>query len=188
MIKKDLLIKALRDVLETKKFSEISVIDICKKCNTSRQLFYYYFTSLTDCLLELLLKSFSVELLTNTKDYKTSAIETFRYIYDNRNFFYNIFERGSQTYYVSSFIVNQFKTNIHRINEENNPLNDKLSREEKDYIASFFASICLITCTRWIAKGLITTPEEEVERLFAISDWDFIGISERLIKLRKEKK
>lgn len=186
MTKKDILTQTLREELETKKFSAISVIDICKKSHTSRQVFYYYFTSLTDCLLELLLKSYGVELLNNTKDFKASAIETFRYIYNNRVFFNNIFGTGNQSYYVSTFIVSQFKTNILRINEEINPHANELSREDKDYIASFFASLCLVTCTRWISKGLTTTPEEEVEKLFAVSDWNLPEISKRILKLKKE--
>lgn len=48
--KKSDFANSLHDVMQTKAFSKISIADVCKGLNCSRQSFYYYFKSLKECL------------------------------------------------------------------------------------------------------------------------------------------
>lgn len=67
----------LREQMNIKPYSKISISDICDKLNCSRQSFYYYFHTLDDCLADYLNEMFKVkiihkQLITSLFDFVTS--------------------------------------------------------------------------------------------------------------------
>lgn len=77
--KKSDFANSLHNVMQTKAFSEISIADVCKELNCSRQSFYYYFKSLKECL------AYYIRDLAKTKIKENSIItDTFAFLDSNR--------------------------------------------------------------------------------------------------------
>lgn len=184
--KQDQIAAALRDELESKTFDQITVTDICRKSKCSRQSFYYYFTSLSDCLVYYFLQERSLK--GQFSSYRETALYFFEYVYRNRNFITNIFTADNQVMSIMNFFFKNIQTSMGRLMEMNNPDSKNLRPEDKEYIISYFASAWSFSFINWIHNGFQTTPEQEVERMFVIADGSLIEASNRFIRYRKESK
>ena len=159
--KQETITKALREELENRPFDQISVTDICNKSHCSRQTFYYYFTSLSDCLVNLFLEARN--LSNQYTNYKEAASGLFNYVYENRNF-------------------------ISRMMDKNNPESRNLLPEDKEYILSYYAAAWCFSFLGWVEGGFKTTPEQETEKMLLISEGSLINAADKFIKYRKENK
>lgn len=67
--------------MQTKRFSKVSISDICEHMQCSRQSFYYYFKTIDDCLAYYVKESFKASI---KEDYLVS--DFFNYFDNNRDF------------------------------------------------------------------------------------------------------
>lgn len=184
--KQETITKALREELENRPFDQISVTDICNKSHCSRQTFYYYFTSLSDCLVNLFLEARS--LSNQYTNYKEAASGLFNYVYENRNFISNVFSAGDQSMQVLSFLFKIIKDTMSRMMDKNNPESRNLLPEDKEYILSYYAAAWCFSFLGWVEGGFKTTPEQETEKMLLISEGSLINVADKFIKYRKENK
>ena len=184
--KQEAITKALKEELEHKPFDQISVTDICNKSKCSRQTFYYYFTSLSDCLVNLFLEARNLSV--QYTNYKEAAIGLFTYVYKNKNFIANVFSAGDQSMHVLSFLFKVIKDTMSRMMDKNNPESKKLLPEDKEYILSYYAAAWCFTFLGWVEGGFKTTPEQETEKMLLIAEGSLINAADKFIKYRKDNK
>lgn len=96
-ITKKALATALKDLLEETSFKKISVADICEKCDMNRKSFYYHFKDKYDLTNWI----FDTEVITllreRNPDDRWDVIERIcHYLYDNRRFYYKVFQIQGQ--------------------------------------------------------------------------------------------
>lgn len=96
-ITKKALASALKTLLEDIPFKKISIADICEKCDMNRKSFYYHFKDKYD-LTNWIFDTEVIALLRDRQpDDRWDAIERVcHYLYDNRSFYYKVFQVQGQ--------------------------------------------------------------------------------------------
>lgn len=180
----DEIARIVREELEHQPLGEIRVADVCRKAGCSRQSFYYYFTSIDDCLLYYLLQE-GIAGEREFTSYEEVSLFFFRYVRDNKNFIRNIFTDNYGAH-LMEFFFDTVKKKMIKLMIKNNPDAAGLDSEDQDYIASYFTSAWVFSFFSWIRDGFKTTPEQEVERMFVIARGTMIDASNRMIAYRRQ--
>ena len=140
------------EFLQTKELNEITVSDICKKCNLNRSTFYANFVDiydLADKVREYLEKEvdrlYEAERSKqfNSNDY----LKLFRHIKANQIFYRTYFKLGYD---------NQFKVKYYDVHQAQYHFDNKYI----DYHIEFFKSGFNAIVKMWLAGGCRETPEE----------------------------
>lgn len=125
----------LKKEMEQKPFSKISISDLCESLNYSRQSFYYYYSTLRDCLSDY------VKLTLNNQIHSESIIEDlFNYFDVNSDFVHRCFqdEKARELLWKESFDF--LKRSFNAYCFVNVPGYSSLSAPQKEYIDSFYAA------------------------------------------------
>ncbi|MCR0520090.1 TetR family transcriptional regulator C-terminal domain-containing protein [[Clostridium] innocuum] len=144
--------KIFIELLQTKELHEITVSEICKRCELNRSTFYANYTDiyeLADKIRESLEKE--VNLLYeaertqsfNSNDY----LKLFRHIREHQLFYRTYFKLGYD---------NQFKLKSYDIHQAKQDFND----QHIEYHIEFFRSGFNAIVKKWLAGGCKETPEE----------------------------
>ncbi len=144
--------KVFIELLQTKELHEITVSDICKRCELNRSTFYANYVDiyeLADKIREDLERE--VDLLYeaemtqnfNSNDY----LKLFRHIKENRLFYCTYFKLGYD---------NQFKLKYYDIHQAKQDFNNR----HIEYHIEFFRSGFNAIVKKWLAGGCKETPEE----------------------------
>lgn len=148
----ELIKKTFMEFLQTKELNEITVSDICKKCNLNRSTFYANFVDiydLADKVREYLEKEvdrlYEAERSKqfNSNDY----LKLFRHIKANQIFYRTYFKLGYD---------NQFKVKYYDVHQAQYHFDNKYI----DYHIEFFKSGFNAIVKMWLAGGCRETPEE----------------------------
>ena len=159
-ITKQSLASALKELMEEKNFSKISISDICERCGMSRKNFYYHFKDKYNLLNWI----FDTEFLEVTARRNASATEDLfvlmcTYFYDNRNFYRKAFEVKGQNSFCEHFyelLYTAFQAHLHEILGKANT---------SEFQVNFFADAIAMTVQRWIMDENCMTPEEFQKQL-----------------------
>lgn len=99
--KRQVILSALLELLQSRNFDEITVKDIVKKSKVNRQTFYYHFKNKFDCL-EILLNQkqtkqwFTTDLVMNRVSWQKMYAQIYRYAIANDKFCHNLFETSGE--------------------------------------------------------------------------------------------
>ncbi len=148
----ELIKKTFMEFLQTKELNEITVSDICKKCNLNRSTFYANFVDiydLADKVREYLEKE--VDRLYEAERSKqfnsNDFLKLFRHIKANQIFYRTYFKLGYD---------NQFKVKYYDVHQAQYHFDNKYI----DYHIEFFKSGFNAIVKMWLAGGCRETPEE----------------------------
>ena len=139
-------------MLQTKELHEITVSDICKRCELNRSTFYANYIDIYDLadkvranLEEEVNQLYEAEktLRFNNNDY----LKLFRHIKDNQLLYQTYFKLG----YDNQFKLEQYDTNLARQHFDNRYI---------EYHVEFFRSGFNAIVKMWLAGGCRETPEE----------------------------
>lgn len=157
-ITKKALAQALKDLMEEKPFSKISVGNICALCNMNRKSFYYHFKDKYDLLHWI----FDTEFIDALRSEQTSdgweVLERICvYFYENRSFYTNAFEMEGQdsfrdylTDVIGMFIERYFPT---MVDEGKN----------SDFFRKIFTDLFLQSIEAWLRDEDDWPPEDFVQ-------------------------
>ena len=159
-ITKRALVFALKELMETKPFSKISVSDICETCEVSRQTFYYHFKDKYD-LVEWIFNSEFISVLKKSEtEYQwLFAQALFDYFYHEREFYKAVLKFEGQNSFREYFgqaiapIMSFFAQDIFD------------GVEHVDFYVTFFSDAILISIIRWLTEGAQIPPEEYLSQL-----------------------
>ena len=144
--------KVFIELLQTKELHEITVSDICKRCELNRSTFYANYVDiyeLADKIREALERE--VDLL-----YEAERAQSF-----NRNDYLKLFRhiRENQLFYCTYFKLgydNQFKLKYYDVHQAKKDFDDR----HIEYHIEFFRSGFNAIVKKWLAGGCRETPEE----------------------------
>ncbi len=159
--------------METKPFSQISVSDICGKCEMNRKSFYYHFKDKYDLVNWIYRTEFIAAA--RQKEYADGwnlLEELCGYFYENRNFYRKTFSVEGQNSFSDYFreIVSIVLTNeIGEIFE---------GEESLDFYVDFYADAFVCAIKRWLSKKDCIDAKEFSDRLKTC----LIGTSNRIVE------
>ena len=148
--------KTFLQLIQTREIEQISVADICKKCNLNRSTFYANYIDIYD-LVEKVKNRMADEfaefqLSNNSKQNPNGYLNLFRHIKDNQIFF--------KTYFKLETI------SISPILQHDEELAAKYYNNKYiDYHIEFFRAGLNAIIKKWLNSGCIEAPEEMVEIL-----------------------
>lgn len=144
--------KVFIELLQTKELHEITVSDICKRCELNRSTFYANYVDIYELAdkvrvdlereVDLLYEAETTQKF-NSNDY----LKLFRHIRDNQLFYCTYFKLGYD---------NQFKLRYYDIHQAKQDFGNR----HVEYHIEFFRSGFNAIVKKWLAGGCKETPEE----------------------------
>lgn len=152
---KKALAQALKDLINEKPFSKISISDICDRCHMSRKSFYYHFTDKYD----LVNRIFDTEFLNIAENSQFRNPSKFfqsllNYFYENRKFYrvaLSIKGQKSFSEHFRELCSYMFMNSLKEIMED-----DEISPFHLNFLSDAF--ICAIE--RWLLDKNCLPPDE----------------------------
>lgn len=172
-ITKRALAAALKELMEARPFSQISVSDICEKCEMNRKSFYYHFRDKYDLVNWIYHTEFVAAA--RQKDYSVGwdlLEDLCGYFYSNRDFYRKTFDMAGQNSFSDYFrdIVAAILTD---------DLTEFFGEEEPiDFFVDFYADAFVCSIKRWLSKKDCMPAEEFSRRIKRC----LIGISDKLLR------
>lgn len=164
IIKKQLLAAALKELMQEKSFSRISVTDICNYCNISRKSFYYHFKDKDDLIEWIFYFECADRLMEeNIKAFWTFYKRLADYLSKNRAFYANLAEVSGIHSFQSllyRFLFENLEKNTHDYFEVNQRYKDV---EKQMDCLDFLSTTFMASLKNWITKYPQMTTEEFVE-------------------------
>lgn len=141
--------------MQTKKFSKVSISDICENMKCSRQSFYYYFNTIEDCLSYYIRENFKTQI---KEDYIISDI--FNYFDNNLEFvkMCNDDPKAKPLFWDGLFIY--VKKMLDLIYSKNIVEYIVLYSEQKDALTSFYVA-GILEIAKTYANNLVPTSKEK---------------------------
>lgn len=154
-ITKRALSMALKELMESRPFSKISIGDICEKCEMNRKSFYYHFRDKYDLVNWIYDTEFFA--IAQKKDYADSwelLEDLCGYFYENRSFYRKTFSvdgQNSFSDYFRAFIAGVLKESMAGIFG---------GEDSIDFFVDFYADALVCAVKRWLlSKDCIPASE-----------------------------
>lgn len=159
-ITKRAMAAALKELMEEKLFSKISVGEICETCGMNRKSFYYHFKDKYDLVNWI----FDTEFLSVIqKQGASSAWELLEalcaYFYQNRSFYRKALSMEGQNSFSRHFRDLLYTPLRPRIQEITGV------EQANDFQANFFSDAAVMTFQRWLLDKNCLPPEEFLAQL-----------------------
>ncbi|MGI6330564.1 MAG: TetR/AcrR family transcriptional regulator C-terminal domain-containing protein [Zhaonellaceae bacterium] len=149
------LSQAMKELMKDMPMEKIKIGDITKRCNMSRQSFYYHFKDKYDLVNWIYYTDFVASIQTSLDKSGWELIERIcDYFYENRAFYTNALSVTGQ----NSF-SEYFNEIMHHIIL---PYFDDIFKDDpnREFYAVFFADSIRVSITRWLLEGAKIPPGE----------------------------
>ncbi len=160
-----MITQGLKSLLETKPFSDISVGDISKQCNISRNTFYYHFKDKFDLINWIFHTEITpiIEKTTDIEHWNDGLLSLCQYMQTNRTFYMNVLEFQGQNSFSECLMdfYQHFISSIISTAQQK----DILSQDQISQIARFYAHGLTGAILDWAKEGMISDPKPTVEML-----------------------
>lgn len=145
--------KTFIELIQTRELTDISVTDICARCNLNRSTFYANYIDIYDLADKL-----KEKMINDFFDIYKDEVNSQKHSYDFLKLFYHI--KDNQIFYKT-----YFKLNFDYTFDFMNHLNDELikhfgSTKNMDYHIEFFKAGINAIIKKWLNNGCIESPEE----------------------------
>lgn len=155
-ITKRALADSMKEIMNIKPLSKISIKDIVEGCNMNRKSFYYHFKDKYDLVNWIYYTEFVTSLKENKFDSDWNIIEKIcEFFYENKTFYCNALEVKGQNSFYDYF--GEVLSPIMAIEFENIFEND-----DKEFYITFFTDAMRTSITRWLLEGAKIPPKEFV--------------------------
>ena len=158
---------ALKELMSTTTFENITVSDITQRCDIHRQTFYYHFQDRYELLNWLVYNDLLQPL---TEDFRfdnmyDKLFDMFTTMQENKAFYQNALKINSDDLirYVSTGVTETIETILKKLGEDN----DIHSRDDKDIavLAEFFGYGISGIVMNWTQQGMKESPRVMTDRL-----------------------
>ena len=158
-ITKRALAQAMKDLMQTVPLHQISISDICERCQMHRKSFYYHFKDKYDLVNWIFYSEFFAAFAQLDKELDTwdSMEAMFRYFYENKRFYKNALSiQGQNSFYeyFGEIMTPLISQRINRLFPQN---------EDHDFYVGFFAQAIRNTLVDWMSSGAALPPQKLVE-------------------------
>lgn len=179
-ITKRALASSLKELMEEKPLSKITVKDVAERCGVNRHTFYYHFKDMYD-LIEWIY-TVETEKLVGGITYDTwqeGARRMFVYAQENRRFILNTYRSLSKEYLLKYFTHRAFEFVSAVVEELTSSM--EVSQEKKDFVSNFYSYAFVGVFVMWIENGMEEEPEHILALLFPMFQEDIHRALERLV-------
>jgi len=157
--------KALKDLLEEKNLTKITINDIAQRAGINRQTFYYHFRDIID-LLEWMWQEDEKRLFDNRFTYDTweqRFIGVFKEFQDNRTFIMNVY-KNAPSELLTTHLYNLVYPMIHEVVSEKA---QGIGAKEEDiaFITNFYKISFVALVKDWIRNDMEEDPEQIVTKV-----------------------
>ncbi|MGN0628897.1 MAG: TetR/AcrR family transcriptional regulator C-terminal domain-containing protein [Oscillospiraceae bacterium] len=159
-ITKRALAEALRELMEEKNFSKISVADICEKCGMNRKSFYYHFRDKYDLVNWIFDTDFISIMRRHESGDSREILEALcEYFYENRTFYRKAIKVEGQNSFIEHYREILYALLYSRLSE--------MTKEENvgEFQMNFFCDAGVMTFQRWLLEPDCMKPDEFLEQL-----------------------
>ncbi|MGN0627132.1 MAG: TetR/AcrR family transcriptional regulator [Oscillospiraceae bacterium] len=173
MLTKHAIMDGYMELVVSKGTSEVSVTEICRKCNVSRKTFYYYFVDRYDLLEQIFVEEVeaplkeSMETEQEPKDY---LLNFYNHFLLNKSFYIIAIKENGQNSLFENIIERLEKVNMVRIEKYYPDI------RQREYISYKFAASQAMLLKKWISEGMDESPEFMAEVFLA-------SLSPKLLKI-----
>lgn len=148
-ITKKALASAMKELMQEKPFSKISINDICSRCDMNRKSFYYHFQDKYDLVNWI----FDVEFVAIAKsncytDTWEAFADLFAYFYANRNFYRKALSISGQNSLLEHFRELLQPFIARRLAEELEIEN--ITQRKKEFCSCFLSDAFISAIERWL--------------------------------------
>lgn len=161
---------SLKNLLLKKPLKNITINDIAKNANITRQTFYYHFEDIPS-LVEWITIQDAEEALgnkDNSKSWQDGFLSIFELIKKDKAFINNIYHSISLDV-LTKYLYKLVYPIIHKVVSEKSK-NTKLSEENKDFIAKFYMYSFVSIVLEWVEKDMKEDPKEIVNKVSILLD------------------
>lgn len=165
LITKKAISNSIKEIMKNKPLQKISVAEIVKKCGINRQTFYYHFKDKYDLVDWIYYNEVVSSIIQDKTFYQWSSVvlEVLKTMKREQYFYTNALsvtgQNAFQEYFfaVTKDLLSEF---IDQLFE-----NNKIEKEDKNFIAEFYAHGLVGVVVQWARKGMNEEPEKIVQRL-----------------------
>ncbi len=180
-----LLADSLKNLMQTRSLTKITVREIVDGCKLNRQTFYYHFQDIYE-LAEWMFKQDALSLMDRHNDWTTwqegvKAILDF--IRTNEKICLSAYQSVSRELlrqFFYSDILNLFREGI-----EAAAVSRDITRDEKDFVAHFYTVAFAGVTEHWIIDGMKESPEILVHYLSAMVEGGIEGVFSQFESMRQ---
>lgn len=152
------LSQAMKELMEHTPMEKIRIGDITKRCNMSRQSFYYHFKDKYDLVNWIYYTDFVTNIRTSLDKSGWELVERIcDFFYENHSFYSNALKVTGQNSFSEYF--NEVMHSI-ILPYFNDIFKDDPNRE---FYATFFVDSIRVSITRWLLQGAKMPPSEFVK-------------------------
>lgn len=148
---------AFLSLLETHKYDDITISQICKRANINRSTFYCHYTDINDLIIKVekkFAKATAGIFNFGERSSHEAMVEMFTFVRDNKHF-YKAFLNIPYTTFAETNIKSEVLENIGK-----NSQIDKSKTMAIYYRASFFGAGIKEMCRLWLENDCQETPEQ----------------------------
>ncbi len=159
---------SFKELLLEKPLPKITVNDIAKKADITRQTFYYHFPDIVS-LVEWITIEDSNKVLENKKTYSSwqdAFIALFNLIYEDRVFIDNIYHTVSHEI-LSKYLYKLVYPVIYRVVDEKSR-GKNIKEEDKVFITNFYKYAFVSIVLDWVDKNMKQDPKKIVDKVSAL--------------------
>lgn len=168
LITKRAIAEALKQLCKEKPFEKISISDITSVCGLNRQTFYYHYQDKYELLSWIYYNENFAAIADDIslENWDQKICELLNNLKREKIFYMNTIKEQEQTFesYLFEMTKALFKEAIMILDEKG-----KLTEEERDFDAGFYAyGLCGIIM-EWVEKGMKMEPKEVADRLKSLA-------------------
>lgn len=180
---KQVIAQGMKTLLETTRFEDISVGELAKKCNVSRNTFYYHFKDKYDVIAWIFYSEITPIIGEASVDnWSERLLSLCRYMQQNKTFYIKVLHvRGQNCFaeYLMKFYVNLVQD--HFLKTKGNQV---LEPEQINIISQFYAVGLTGVIISWAENGMETAPEPIVATLKELLSGE---IFDKILALKENK-
>ncbi len=182
---KKVLASSLKELLQEKPLSKVTISDITNRAGVNRHTFYYHFSDINDLVLWIFASEINKYGISATplQDWQNALISILDFAVREKSFVLAVYHSPAnerifrQLYHYSSDYVA-------RIIDDIEP-NCRLSAEDRGFLIDFINYGFIGILSKWVKEGMNYNPEELIKHLAAITDEEFKVIITRMEKHSK---
>ena len=181
---KEVIKKALYELLQTKQLDEITVTELVEKCGISRQAFYYHFSDLyavVDWILQEKLEGLNQLSISQWWDMINQVMEE---LYVNRVVVLNAYRAYERSYV--EYRLRQWMRLPIQMQVENAARRHRVTQEQKEFVTELCTQGLVNLMLNWMDRGINSPFTDRLDDLYAILDGSLDYMLDRLAQPRRK--
>lgn len=164
-IVKKVLASTLKELVEKKSLSKITINDLTKECGVSRQTFYNNFRDIYDLVEWIYLQDTEISIGKEITydNWQEALVSIFQYISDNRKFILNTYSSFGKEY-LEKFLNKEVERFLTKLIFQEIQVTGK-EAQQVEFSISFYTYALVGVGLDWIEKKMPGTVNELVEKI-----------------------